>query len=72
MMDLFDRSGASKLCERRWYTLTARGGVQRVYTDLAIFEVAPAGFIVREIVDGLSFEELQRKVAVGLKLATSI
>jgi 3-oxoadipate CoA-transferase beta subunit len=66
MMDLFDRSGASKLCDRCWYPLTARGAVQRVYTDLAVFDITPGGFAVREIVDGLSFEELQRHMPVDL------
>ncbi len=68
MMDLFDRGGASKLCDRCSYPLTARGAVQRVYTDLAVFDVTPDGFTVREIVDGLSFEELQQHVPVDLRL----
>jgi 3-oxoadipate CoA-transferase beta subunit len=72
MMDLFDRAGASKLCERCSYPLTARGVVQRVYTDLAIFEVSTTGFIVRELVEGLSLEELQRHVPVKIRLEGSV
>lgn len=72
MMDLFDRAGVSKLCERCSYPLTARGVVQRVYTDLAIFEVSTDGFIVRELVEGLSLEELQRHVPVKIRLEGSV
>jgi 3-oxoadipate CoA-transferase beta subunit len=37
-----------------------------VYTDVAVFDVTPEGFVVREMVDGLSFEELQRLARVTL------
>ena len=72
MMDLFDRAGVSKLCERCSYPLTARGVVQRVYTDLAIFEVSTTGFIVPELVEGLSLEEPQRHVPVKIRLEGSV
>ena len=34
--------------------------VSRIYTDLAVLDVTPAGLAVRELVDGLSLEELER------------
>jgi 3-oxoadipate CoA-transferase beta subunit len=68
MMDLFDPAGTSKLCERCTFPVTSRGVVKRVYTDLAIFEVSTTGFIVHELVEGLSLEELQRHVPVELRL----
>jgi 3-oxoadipate CoA-transferase beta subunit len=71
IMDLFDRSGNSKLCESCSYPLTALGAVERVYTDLAIFEVTAQGFVVRELVKGLSIEELQRHLPVEIRLASS-
>ena len=71
MMDLFDRTGASKLCERCSYPLTARGVVERVYTDLAIFEISTTGFVVRELVEGLNLEELQRYVPIEMRLESS-
>jgi 3-oxoadipate CoA-transferase, beta subunit len=71
MMDLFDRGGTSKLCDRCWYPLTAQRAVQRVYTDLAVFDIAPEGFVVQEIVDGLSFDELQRYVPVDLEFTST-
>ena len=33
--------------------------VNRIYTDLAVIDVTDNGLIVREIVDGLTFEQLQ-------------
>jgi 3-oxoadipate CoA-transferase beta subunit len=66
MMDLFDRTGVSKICQRCSYPLTSPGAVERVYTDLALFEITPDGFLVRELVEGLNFDELQRHVPVQL------
>jgi 3-oxoadipate CoA-transferase beta subunit len=48
--------------------LTGLGCVSRVYTDLAIMDVTPAGLRVAEIVDGLTPERLQEvtgKTGVG-------
>jgi 3-oxoadipate CoA-transferase beta subunit len=67
MMDLFDPAGVSKLCERCSYPLTARGVVERVYTDLAIFDVGTNGFVIRELVDGLSPTELQGHLPVKIR-----
>jgi len=46
--------------------------VNRVYTDLAVIDVKADGLHVVDIVEGLSFEELQRLSGVPLKrLATA-
>ena len=47
--------------------LTAPGCVKRIYTDLAVVSVTPEGFVVHEIVPGVSREQLQ--AATGAKLA---
>jgi 3-oxoadipate CoA-transferase beta subunit len=60
MMEHLTRSGESKLVARCTYPLTGVGCVHRVYTDLAVVDVTPAGLVVVEIVDGLPFAELQR------------
>jgi 3-oxoadipate CoA-transferase beta subunit len=51
------------------YPLTAERCVSRIYTNLAVIDVTPEGLTVREIVGGLSFEELQQKTEAPLKLA---
>jgi 3-oxoadipate CoA-transferase beta subunit len=68
MMDFFDREGVSKLCERCTYPLTARGVVERVYTDLGVFDIVDGSFVVRELVDGLELETIQRHVPVEILL----
>jgi 3-oxoadipate CoA-transferase beta subunit len=66
MMELLTKQGESKLVEHCSYPVTAVNCVARVYTDHAVFDVTPEGFAVREMVDGLSFEELQRLAQVPL------
>jgi 3-oxoadipate CoA-transferase beta subunit len=71
MMDLQTRSGESKLVERCTYPLTGIACVNRVYTDVAVFDVTRAGLQVIEIVPGLSFAELARMAQVPLIDATA-
>jgi 3-oxoadipate CoA-transferase beta subunit len=66
MMELLTKQGESKLVEHCSYPVTGVNCVNRVYTDVAVFDVTPDGFVVREMVDGLSFEELQRLARVPL------
>jgi 3-oxoadipate CoA-transferase beta subunit len=40
--------------------------VNRIYTDLAVVDVTPNGLVVREMIDGLSFDELQKITGVPL------
>jgi 3-oxoadipate CoA-transferase beta subunit len=41
--------------------LTAKGVVRRVYTDIAVLDVTPRGFVVRDMVPGLTRQELQER-----------
>jgi 3-oxoadipate CoA-transferase beta subunit len=59
MMEHVTREGAPKIVARCSYPLTGVGCVARIYTDLAVIDVTPAGLVAREWVDGLSFDELQ-------------
>src|SRR6478752_1676797 len=69
MMDHQTKSGASKIVERCSYPLTGIRCVNRIYTDLAVIDVTPQGLRVVEVVDGLSFDELQRLTGVPLTSA---
>lgn len=69
MMDLLTRSGESKLVPACTYPLTGIGCIDRIYTDLAIFDITPAGVTARELADGLSFDQLQALVPVRLTAA---
>jgi 3-oxoadipate CoA-transferase beta subunit len=59
VMEHVTRSGEKRLLRRCTYPLTAKGVTSRVYTDLAVIDVTPRGFVVIDTVPGLSFEELQ-------------
>jgi 3-oxoadipate CoA-transferase, beta subunit len=60
------KDGKSKLVSKCTYPLTAKGVVERVYTDLAVLDTSKDGFIVREMVQGLSREELQARTDAPL------
>ena len=64
--------GEPKLLERCTYPLTAAGVVDRIYTDLAVVDVAAGGFVVREIVDGVSPEQLQDLTGAPLRFADEV
>jgi len=66
MMEHQTRDGASKIVAQCSYPLTGVACVSRIYTDLAVLDVTPDGLAVREIVDDLSFEELERLTGVPL------
>ncbi|MET0961454.1 MAG: CoA transferase subunit B [Noviherbaspirillum sp.] len=66
MMEHLTKSGESKLVAQCSYPLTAIGCVSRIYTDLAVLDVTPAGLSVREILSDISFEELQQLTGVPL------
>lgn len=66
VMEHTTRDGRPRLVERCGYPLTALGAVGRVYTNLAVVEVTPRGFVLLESVPGLGFEELQEKTGAPL------
>ena len=67
MMEHLTKSGASKIVERCTYPLTGIGCVSRIYTDLAVIDVAPDGLILVEAFNGLSHAELERLTGVPLR-----
>jgi 3-oxoadipate CoA-transferase, beta subunit len=69
MMEHVTKTGEPKIVERCTYPLTGVGCVKRIYTDLAVIDVTPAGLVALEWVDGLSFDELQRLTAAPLARA---
>ncbi|EIJ46354.1 3-oxoadipate CoA-transferase subunit B [Herbaspirillum sp. GW103] len=66
MMDHQTKTGESKLVEACSYPLTGIACVNRIYTDLAVIDVTPQGLQVREIVEGLSFAQLQEMTGAPL------
>jgi 3-oxoadipate CoA-transferase beta subunit len=66
MMEHLTKSGESKIVRACSYPLTGIGCVTRIYSDLAVIDVTADGLVVREIVDGLTFEELQKLSGVPM------
>lgn len=59
MMSHQDKDGAPKLLKRCTYPLTGLGVVTRVYTDLAVLEIAPEGFRLVELTPGNRLADVQ-------------
>jgi 3-oxoacid CoA-transferase B subunit len=69
VMEHTTKDGRPKLVQRCAYPLTAMGVVQRIYTNLAVVEVVRSrGFVVKEIVPGLSLAELQARTGAALHM----
>jgi 3-oxoadipate CoA-transferase beta subunit len=64
MMEHLTRKGEPKIVERCTYPLTAVRCVSRIYTDMAVLDVTPAGLTVVDMVDGLSLAELKQCTAL--------
>jgi 3-oxoadipate CoA-transferase beta subunit len=69
MMDHVTKSGESRLVRRCTYPLTAVGVVKRVYTSLAVIDVTDDGFAVREMVPGMTLDDLQKVTDAPLRMA---
>jgi 3-oxoadipate CoA-transferase, beta subunit len=66
VMEHTTRDGAPRLVRTCTYPLTAKGKVRRVYTNLAVLDIEPHGFVVRDILPGLTFDALQARTEARL------
>ncbi len=69
IMEHTTRKGAPRLLGACTLPLTAPGCVGRIYTDLAVLSVTTAGFLVHEMVAGLSRSDLQARTGAALHFA---
>ena len=61
MMEHVDKSGASKVRLRCTLPLTGRGVVDRLITDLAVFDFPPGGgMVLVELQEGVTLDEVRR------------
>ena len=58
--------GQSRIRRVCSYPLTAKGVVKRVYTDLAVLDVTDRGFLVLDMVPGLTRDALQARTEADL------
>ena len=66
MMEHLTKNGERKIVQACTYPLTGIACVSRIYSDLAVIDITPTGLQVVDIVDGLSFDELQKLSGVPL------
>ena len=71
VMEHSTRSGEARLLRRCTYPLTAAACVKRVYTELAVIDVTERGFVVTDMVPGLTIQELQERTGAPLLRAGS-
>lgn len=71
VMELFTKTGDCKLVVDCDYPLTGKACVERVYTDVALFEIRPSGVHVLEIFDDADFEEVEQQVGFALVDSTA-
>jgi len=66
------RAGDPKLVAECRYPLTGRGVVNHVYTDLAVIDMTPQGFAVRELAPGVTLGDVTERTAAPLHDARSL
>ena len=66
VMEHVTKDGQARILRHCSYPLTAAACVSRVYTNLAVLDVTPRGFVVIDMVPGLGFDELQARTEAPL------
>ncbi len=67
-MNHLTREGEPRLVRDCTYPLTAQASVDRIYTDLAVIDVTPRGFVVAEMIAGMTLEQLQALTGATLHM----
>lgn len=55
------KTGEPKLVDHCSYPLTAPGVVDRIYTDLAVIDIGPGGFHLKELAPGVDYEYVRER-----------
>ena len=66
MMEHLTKTGESKIVNACTYPLTGIGCVSRIYSDIAVIDITSQGLQVVDIVEGMTFDELQKLSGVAL------
>jgi 3-oxoadipate CoA-transferase, beta subunit len=69
IMEHVTREGDARLVAECSYPLTAKGVVDRIYTNMAVIDVTPEGFVAREIIAGMDIATLAAKTGAPLLAA---
>jgi 3-oxoacid CoA-transferase subunit B len=55
------KDGSYKIVNECSLPYTGRGVVQRIITDLAVFDVAGSGLVLRELAEGVTEDEVRER-----------
>lgn len=66
LMEHCTKEGRPRLVERCTYPLTALGTITRIYTDLAVIDVTPAGFALRDTAPGITADHVRARTGAKL------
>jgi len=66
VMEHQTKDGRPRIVRQCSYPITAPAAVSRIFTNLAVLDVTPAGLRVSEMVEGLDFDELQSRTEAKL------
>jgi 3-oxoacid CoA-transferase subunit B len=66
LMDHVAKNGSHKIVDECTLPLTGKRVVHRIITDLAVIDVTPVGLVLRELVPGVSADEVRRKTGAPL------
>jgi 3-oxoadipate CoA-transferase, beta subunit len=69
LMEHVTRKGTPRLLETCTLPLTAVRCVKRAYTDLAVVDITAGGMVVREMLQGLSEDDLRKRTGAPLIFA---
>jgi 3-oxoadipate CoA-transferase beta subunit len=72
IMEHVTRSGEPRLLDACTLPLTAVRCVRRVYTDLAVVDITPAGMVVREMIEDLDEAGLRARSGAPLTFANDL
>jgi 3-oxoadipate CoA-transferase beta subunit len=69
LMEHNGKDGTPRIRDACTLPLTGKGCVTRIYTNLAVLDIAREGVVVREMIDGLDLAALQKLTEPKLVLA---
>ncbi|NLG20302.1 MAG: CoA transferase subunit B [Actinomycetales bacterium] len=66
LMDHVAKDGTHKIVQECSLPITGLAVVERIITDIAVIDVTPEGLVLREVVEGVTPEEVQEKTGAPL------